>query len=93
MKEDSTGWVDRMVEHAGSAPGMDKITVFWSGRWEDGEKTTYQLWMIEVEQKITQKVEDVREFLVRKDDISMVIKKDGVSGTVERLLFDNCIML
>ena len=49
--------------------------------------------MIEVEQKITQKVEDVREFLVRKDDISMVIKKDGVSGTVERLLFDNCIML
>ena len=69
------GSVGSSVEHTETGPGMDKFTDFQSGIWEDDEKTAYQLWLIEVGQKIKQKVENVREFIVRKNDISRVIKK------------------
>ena len=40
---------------------MEKFTDFWGGILKDNEKITYQPWMIEVEQKIRQKMEDVRK--------------------------------
>ena len=39
------------------------------------KKTTYQPWIIDVRQKISQKVEDVREFIVSEDNIARVIQK------------------
>ena len=67
--------VGSSVEHTGTGPEMDKSTDFWGGIWEDDEKNAYQPWMIEVKQKIKQKVENVREFIVSKDKIARVIKK------------------
>ena len=37
--------------------------------------------MIEVGQKIRQKVEDVREFIVNADDVASVIKKEKLDCT------------
>ena len=37
--------------------------------------------MIEVGQKIRQKVEDVREFIVNEDDVARVIKKEELDCT------------
>ena len=67
--------VGSSVEHTRTGPGMDKFTDFWGGIWEDDEKNAYQPWMIEVKQKIKQKMENVREFIVSKDNIARVMKK------------------
>lgn len=59
----------------GEVPPMEKFVEFWGGIWEDEKKTPEQPWMKVVEQKLKEKVQDVKEFVVTREDLAKVVKR------------------
>ena len=59
----------------GEIPPMEKFVEFWGGIWEDEKKTPEQPWMKVVEQKWKEKVQDVKEFVITREDLTKVVKR------------------
>ena len=54
---------------------MEEFVEFWRGIWEDEKKTPEQPWMKVVGQKLKEKVQDVNEFVITREDLAKVVKR------------------
>ena len=64
----------------GEIPLMEKFVEFWGGIWEDEKKTLEQPWMKVVEQTWKEKVQDVKEFVITREDMAKVKRRKNWSA-------------